>query len=620
MKIFSLFSVYFVLFLFAASLEAGDWRELSTEHFHFLSEVSDAETIALARRLERYRFVLGRIFPGFQLDPPPHSHIILFRDWKSFEPYATRGYDGKGNPIGGYMTSRGRGTAHIALNMESVEADRSLIHEYAHMVGHLNLRNLPLWMKEGLAGLLEQSEVESGRLELGGMEPRDWALLQEGPIFSLKQLTEVGSAGVTPLLGDKTKLFYAQSSAFTSYLLLGDQGAHRSKLLLFMHSLNSGVERDAAWRTAFHFPVESLEMGFQKSLRRVSPEVTLISLPSIPRFKLGQISTVEDGEAGAHRAELWLTEGKEVKAIEKFEKMVASGEAGPDVRFLLGLVAMGAKQFRDAEDHFRAGLRLAPDAPNLRYYTVLSFFRGRLRDVLGTGELENMMAESAGLLKPLAEDPRRFPQAYRLMVKIRMRRGDPPKEMIPLLERAKQMFPESSEFDLHLGQLYAREKRWRDARRVFQWMAETTDDDLDRMEAEEWLDYLKVAEALEGSALLSERGSSSSGPAEQRLVALRTNAKGPIEYVRGILAAVDCRDDGMLLTVHFQTSNGDRGEVILFYPLYDPPLVFDRSGSGQRIDCGTAGISVGIHFRRTLEAGKAIGTILTLEPYPMGPQ
>ena len=596
----------------SAAQETVEWRELTTAHFHLVSNADAKTTQQLGQRLERYRQVLELLFPRWELDPPPLSHVFVFRDKESFQPYNIFSGQQLGSLVGGYMLSLGKDRMHLAVHLGSLHRERAAVHEYMHLISRRNFSSLPIWLEEGLAGLLENSNLQDQVLELGRLPASDWRQLRERDLIPVRQLVHLSLENAADKLGEDIVLFRAQSLLLTQFLFVAGEGKHRSSFLLFLHLTGKGVAQDKAFATAFQTDWDSLDDMLQEYVRQTAPAVLRIPVPPPEKEALPELSPLTFARSQAYLAELWLIAGRVKQAEELLRSLAAEGIADAEVQYFLGRIELERGRAREAEKHFRAGIRLNPSAAHLRYFAVLAFFRGRLGDLTGKEELRPAMSEIVELLTPLLEEPLTYPEAYRLLVNARSLRGDSPKELIPLVEKARKVLPRQGELDLLLGHLFVREERWVEARRVFTRLLSYTKDKEEREDAREWLKFLRTVRPEPTVKFAKETEEDAGQPGTAPPVK-------DIAYVRGILAEVECRgDEGQVLTVHARNGEGKPKEVRVKLLSSGRVLLFDRKASGQGIRCDSAGASVAIYYRAEQEAAGVTGRVLTLELYPTG--
>lgn len=140
-----------------------------------------------------------------------------------------------------------------AVDIENL--NRSVRHEYTHAIlSALSAGNLPGWIDEGLAQWFEGEESPGLRDAL-----REWLKTHEPVSLSLLQ------GGFTKLKPEMVPAAYAQSLLATR--LVAEKYGFPAVANYFM-LLRDGVEKDAAFETAFGIPLPDFERQLGKALKR----------------------------------------------------------------------------------------------------------------------------------------------------------------------------------------------------------------------------------------------------------------------------------------------------------------------------------------------------------------
>jgi Tfp pilus assembly protein PilF len=144
----------------------------------------------------------------------------------SFAPFLPHPNEA-GSAVSGYFVT-GSFDDLIVLNLEGGPPafERTLFHEYIHLVLSLNDLDLPLWLEEGLSEFYAGSRLSEDEAEVGVSNPRHRALLARVPLIPLDQLLPAKTA---PGSG---ALFYAEAWALVHYLLV-EKGEGTSLLSRF---------------------------------------------------------------------------------------------------------------------------------------------------------------------------------------------------------------------------------------------------------------------------------------------------------------------------------------------------------------------------------------------------
>jgi tetratricopeptide (TPR) repeat protein len=224
------------------------WKRERELHERMRLEVGDFFTVSFegpedaalaAQALESLNRAYWRICDMFGVFPPRSVPVVLytreqFRDVTRSPQWAAAAYDGIIR-----VPMRGAGE-------KGEDLDRVLAHEFSHaLIRSLATRNLPTWLNEGLASVLESEGLE-------------WATSRTGQAESLPSLT-VLAAPFSRLSGAEAQLAYATSALAARKLLDEAGGAAIANLL---RDLGDGVEFEAA----FLHRIQKSFADFQASL------------------------------------------------------------------------------------------------------------------------------------------------------------------------------------------------------------------------------------------------------------------------------------------------------------------------------------------------------------------
>ncbi len=611
----------------SAASKPDNWIELRSEHFHVISNAKPREAQEATQRLEELRHFFSLMFPNLPLDPPAPARLVLFKNTKSFSPYKPLTAKGKTDRLGGFMQA-GSERMYLALDWSAQDAERTLYHEYVHLLLHLSLGVVPAWLNEGMAELYEQTEINGLDYKLGRYDPGWWELLQRTKLIPLETLLQLDYHRQRFENEEQRALFYAESWALVHFLVVADKGKRGSQFARFLQLFLSRTEQETAFREAFGTDYRGMQKQLEEYLRRDSVTYFYGKMPRRAERVQVDFSPLDPAAAQAYLSDLWLGRGEVAKAEEALQPLAASGNAPPEVRERLGRIALLQGRPEDAEPHLKAALEAQPNDIGLRYYAAWAISHGRLQRAATPQERNAAVEQIVQLLTPVIEAPNPFPHAQYLLLQARLQRNDPPAELIPLVEQARARTPQSREFNLLLAHLYEREQRWEEAEKLLLEAAERATEPGERRRAEEMLDYLRqrreqMARPQELIRVEMEEGApASTGP--------RVNVRDPVvpapaaaptsapevRYVRGTLVDVRCPDDSdsAVVTISAERMPGEAARVVHLQVRSRARLiVLDPTNSGRRLECGPAEAPVAVNYRLEALGETVSGVVMTIE-------
>lgn len=216
----------------AAAEQPDRWLEISTPNFAVLSNAGERPARQVAERLEQIRGLVQQSLP-VRVEPGKPLRILAARDEATFRELLPGYWEAPGRlrPSGYFLGAEEKN--FIALRLDTPTDPGTVYHEYVHLLVHLNMPSLPLWLNEGLATLAGGT---------AGPAPAHWMPLQE--LFAITQ--------DSPAYNDATRtvLFHTQSRLLTQMLLFsGSQPDPGLRELLRL--LGQGVPSAEAQRQAF---------------------------------------------------------------------------------------------------------------------------------------------------------------------------------------------------------------------------------------------------------------------------------------------------------------------------------------------------------------------------------
>ncbi len=231
---------------------AEHWIVGRTEHFEMYSSASEADSRHMLVSLEQFRANFLALFP-LRGASEPRTTVVLFGSDSAFRAYKPL-YEGKPKDVAGYFIP---GTDEVAIALSSDTPDREsdpaevIYHEYVHLLLDVRDAHYPLWLEEGLAEVFSTFSIDKGKVEYGLAKDRHVALLQHSSLLPLDKLFAVTHESPDYNEDGRMGIFYAESWAFTHYLVCGENKANASRLNLFMQRLAQGAPIEASFREAF---------------------------------------------------------------------------------------------------------------------------------------------------------------------------------------------------------------------------------------------------------------------------------------------------------------------------------------------------------------------------------
>lgn len=325
---------------------AAAWVRVETPNFVVLGEASEKRVREVAEQFERFRQALGRVLPGAATTAAVPTIVIVFDTQRSFEPYRPR-FNGKSIEVGGYFVATNNQNL-VALAFEDRDrALRTVFHEYAHLVVANLVRDLPVWVSEGLAEYYSTFSVQDeGRTAVMGTPIVEHLFrLNQERLIPHQELLAVDQSSSLYNEGERRSVFYAQSWALVHMLTMGKPDQSRA-LAEYVTLTATGTPSAQAWAKVFG--ALDINGEIQRYVNR--PRLNAVRYrfdEEIPRVR-GAVSTATASDVDAALADLLHHIELTDEATARLEKTMTMQPASARARALLALRRFEQSRMDDA--------------------------------------------------------------------------------------------------------------------------------------------------------------------------------------------------------------------------------------------------------------------------------
>jgi tetratricopeptide (TPR) repeat protein len=228
--------VVFLLILVATSSAWArdtneNWVEVRSPHFVVLTDSGEKQARRVADQFERVRSVFHVLFPKANVDPASPIVVMALKNKKGFQALEPEAYLGKGrlDLAGLFVCTPDKNYILLRLDIEGEHPFATVYHEYTHLLIGKAGEWLPLWLNEGLAEFLQNTEIHDKNAQVGEPSSDDILYLRQHRLLPLTALLRVDVNSPYYHEEQKGSVFYAESWALTHYLEMTDrmQQTHR---------------------------------------------------------------------------------------------------------------------------------------------------------------------------------------------------------------------------------------------------------------------------------------------------------------------------------------------------------------------------------------------------------
>lgn len=539
------------------------WVSVRSKNFFLIGNASEKEVRQVAARLEQFRDVFSRLFPGMTFTSPVPTTVIVFKSQGSYKPFKPV-VNGKPSEVAGYFQS-GRDVNYITLTSEKQAGSpySTIFHEYVHLLvnNSMGKTSVPAWFNEGIAEYYSTFEMEDDRKAyLGNLISNHLVLLRSTKLWPLNQLFAIDYYSLERNKHDARGLFYAQSWALVHYLLQANDGKRNPQLTQFVNLLRVNTPVATAFQQAFNQDYASMLKELQQYIQQSSFRRHVATFERKLEIDSEMtVTPISEAEANAYLGDLLYHIQRPEDAKARLEQALALDPNLAMAHASMGMVLMDQNKFAEAKEQ----LRQAVTSNSSNYLSHYYYAYVVSREVMTEGQPVHGIPEDAAHLmrkelKKAIELKPDFPEPYHLLAFINLVTGDQLDESIELIKKAVALSPGSEQFLLVLGQLYLRKEDFDAAKKTVEALAEKGADPQIRATAKSLLssivtfqEHVSRSRSGRDAPMIVESGAlvpEIKDPAHYLREALRKPGEGETQ-IEGTLVRLDCDAKGITFVV-----------------------------------------------------------------------
>ena len=232
---------------------SDQWVEIRSEHITVLTDAGEKQGRHLAGQFERMRWVFQTLFPTANADPAEPMTVVAAKDEKVFDTMEPAAYLARGQmKLGGYMMhTQDKDYILLRLDAQYEHPYASVYHEYTHLEFRADSTWMPLWLNEGIAEFMQNTDIGDKEVLLGQPSADDILYLRQERLIPLNVLFQVDARSPYYHEEQKGSIFYAESWALTHYLMMTDRQQHLHRLDDYIRLVSHHVDPVTAGERAF---------------------------------------------------------------------------------------------------------------------------------------------------------------------------------------------------------------------------------------------------------------------------------------------------------------------------------------------------------------------------------
>ena len=443
-------------------MAADQWLSVTSPHFTVLTNSNERQARHILDQFERLRWVFQTMFPGSNVDPPEPILILAAVDKKTFQALEPAAYLARGQLklAGLFLSTPDKHYILLNLDLDNEEHPYATIyHEYTHLQFRNDQAWLPIWVNEGLAEFIQNTEIHSKDVYLGMPSVDDILYLRQNSIIPLDVLFRVDHN--SPYYHDEQKgsVFYAESWALVHYLEKTDRQKHTNRLQTYLQLCRSHEDPVVAGQKAFGDLKVLLNQLSSYIGRSQYMQFVLNSAAAPIDESTYKAQTLTQSQADAARAGILVGVGRMSEAKTLAESVLASDPKSSEAREALGFLALRENDRDTARKWFG-------EAVNLGSLNYLAYFYYAQLSLSHLDEADPDSIEKS-LRSAIRLNPQ-FAPSYDMLAHILSERHEDLEEAHRLNVQAIQLDPSQLVYRMNAASILMEQGKYEDAANVLQ--------------------------------------------------------------------------------------------------------------------------------------------------------
>jgi tetratricopeptide (TPR) repeat protein len=430
------------------------WNEVRSDHFVVVSDAGEKSARALLWELEQFRASIKSFWPWAHVDPDRPILVLAARDEAAMKALAPQYWEQKGaiRPAAVFQTGPQR--HYIALRADLKVDDKggvinpyhSAYWSYVALILRSSLRrNVPLWLFLGLTELMSNTIVRDTYLDIGRLIPWHIQQLRERARIPLRDVLVADQSSPWYKQDDKRPGFDAECWALVHYLMLGDQGAHRTQFDHFLALLLEGKTPAGAFEAALGNQ-QALESSVATYITRQLFGYLRVTTDLSVKPEAFAVRSLPAAEALAARAEFYAAMRRPAEARAAVDEAKKADPRLPASYEVDGMLLDVEGKTEEARSAYAKAMDLGSTSffPYYRW-AVLTFAQGK-DDSTVAARLDQALDKTTKLND-------RFAPAYGILAEVRLQlgRGD---DALALASRSVSLDPSHTQNRLSLARVF----------------------------------------------------------------------------------------------------------------------------------------------------------------------
>ncbi len=364
------------LILWAACCGVGaaspdQWLEARSEHFRLVTNSSDKEARHILDQFERMRWMFHTLFPKTNVDPVEPIVVIAAKNTKTFQALEPAAYLAAGQLklAGLFMNSYDKNYVLLRLDAEFAHPFASVYHEYTHLQFKSAGEWMPLWLNEGFAEFIQNTDIRSKDVLIGEASADDILYLRQNRLIPLPVLFKVDKNSPYYHQEQKGSVFYSESWALTHMLEVTDRERGTDRVGDYIRLVSQHVDWLEAAGRAFG-DLKKLQDELENYIRASSYKQFILSSAAAPIDESGyKVHPISQTDADAIRGDVLVGVQREPEARALLESVLKADPNNVVAHEAMGDLELRAGNRSAAQKWYGEAVKLSSD----NYFAYFNF-------------------------------------------------------------------------------------------------------------------------------------------------------------------------------------------------------------------------------------------------------
>lgn len=435
-----------------ASAGTDPWVRVTSDHFTVVTDEGEKEGRHVLDQFERMRWVFQQILSHLKIDPPIPIIAVATRSAKEFESLLPQNLLGKDEMTLSGLFMREPDKNYILLRPMAFQDQRygRIYHTYSYVAFSASHQDLPLWLEEGMASFMENTEIKSKDVSLGEPDMGEIYFLRAQVLIPLPVLFKVDQDSTYYHKTRDGELFYGESWALVHFLVIKDLMDHTSKVNNYADLIANGDDPVTAAQKVFG-NLNELELTLRAYIDRGDyNQLTLSSAPSRIDESTFKVQQLNDAESNAILADVLAYNDRQADSRSLIDIVLKEDPNNISTRETLGNLDYELSQNEDARKFYGEAIKLGTQ----NFFTYYNFAKLSIGN--NDAVVENNLRTSINLNS-------QFAPSYDLLAQFLALRHERLAEAHNLSRQAIDTDPTIVAFRIHCADVLEQMNRFRDA-------------------------------------------------------------------------------------------------------------------------------------------------------------